>query len=73
MFSQFDLITVKCVSPERVLEWAKTPRSVGGVTNAETLHYKTLQPKLGGLFCQKIFGAAYARTCYCKNGPWALR
>lgn len=73
MFSQFDLITIKCISPERILEWAHQPNCRGEILNAETLHYKTLQPRLGGLFCQQIFGAVSARTCYCKNGPWALR
>ena len=70
MVSNFDLITIKCVAPHRILDWAERmlPNGtiIGEVTHSETVHYKTLDPKVGGLFCQQIFGAVKAKYCYCK-------
>ena len=70
MPSKFDLITIKCVTPEKVLDWAErvlpNGEIIGEITKPETIHYKTLKPKLGGLFCQQIFGTIKAGTCECK-------
>ena len=39
----------------------------GKIINSKTLHYKTLQPELGGLFCQRIFGPLQDFTCLCEQ------
>ena len=73
MHTKFDLITIKCITPERVLDWAErelpTGERVGQITKPETIHYKTLKPQIGGLFCQQVFGSVKPRSCYCKKGP----
>jgi DNA-directed RNA polymerase subunit beta' len=40
-------------------------RSSGEVLNADTLDVRTLKPKPGGLFCERIFGPVEDFTCRC--------
>lgn len=39
--------------------------SHGEVKTPETLHYKTLEPQVGGLFCERIFGPIQDYECRC--------
>lgn len=41
--------------------------SSGEVQNTETLHYRTLKPIKGGLFCESIFGPKNNFSCSCNK------
>lgn len=56
----FDMITLKLASPERILEW-----SFGEVTKPETINYRTQRAEKNGLFDEKIFGPEKDFECYC--------
>ena len=68
-FSEIQLITIDLASPEKIKEWAekKLPNGkiFGQVTNPNTLHYKTLKPLKGGLFCERVFGPIKNFECAC--------
>ena len=40
-------------------------RSHGEVENPETIHYRSLKPEKGGLFCERIFGPVRDWECSC--------
>ena len=56
----FDAITIKLASPDRILEW-----SHGEVTKPETINYRTQRSEKNGLFDEKIFGPDKDFECYC--------
>ncbi|MFH1402380.1 MAG: DNA-directed RNA polymerase subunit beta' [Patescibacteria group bacterium] len=56
----FDSITLKLASPEKILEW-----SHGEITKPETINYRTQRSEKGGLFDEKIFGPDKDYECYC--------
>ena len=56
----FDSITLKLASPERIKEW-----SFGEVTRPETINYRTQRSEKSGLFDEKIFGPDKDYECYC--------
>ncbi|MCE9644284.1 DNA-directed RNA polymerase subunit beta' [Candidatus Parcubacteria bacterium] len=58
--NEFDLVSIKLASPERILEW-----SFGEVTKPETINYRTQRPERAGLFDEKIFGPEKDYECYC--------
>ena len=58
--NQFDLISIKLASPERIKEW-----SYGEVTKPETINYRTQRSERNGLFDEKIFGPDRDFECYC--------
>src|SRR3989339_797996 len=58
--TNFDSITLKLASPERIKEW-----SYGEVTKPETINYRTGRSERGGLFDEKIFGPEKDYECYC--------
>ena len=58
--SNFQRISISLASPEDIIE-----RSYGEVLKPETVHYRTYQPEMGGLFCEKIFGPTKDYECYC--------
>jgi DNA-directed RNA polymerase subunit beta' len=58
--SDFDLITLKLASPEKIKEW-----SFGEVTKPETINYRTQRSERNGLFDEKIFGPDKDYECYC--------
>ena len=49
--NQFDAISIRLASPERIKEW-----SYGEVTKPETINYRTQRSERNGLFDEKIFG-----------------
>ncbi|MDP3875222.1 MAG: DNA-directed RNA polymerase subunit beta' [bacterium] len=58
--NQFDAISIKLASPERIKEW-----SFGEVTKPETINYRTQRSERNGLFDEKIFGPDKDFECYC--------
>lgn len=58
--NEFDLVSIRLASPERILEW-----SYGEVTKPETINYRTQRPERAGLFDEKIFGPEKDYECYC--------
>lgn len=56
----FSKITVKLMSPSKMLEASK-----GEVTKPETVNYRTYKPEKDGLFCEKIFGPTKDDECSC--------
>lgn len=68
---ELSLITVGLASASRIRQWAEKTlpngNVVGEVTNANTLHYKTLKPVKGGLFCERVFGPLKDFECACSS------
>ncbi|NCN07986.1 DNA-directed RNA polymerase subunit beta', partial [Candidatus Parcubacteria bacterium] len=58
--NNFDSISIKLASPERIKEW-----SYGEVTKPETINYRTQRSERNGLFDEKIFGPDKDYECYC--------
>ena len=58
--TDFDSITLKLASPERIKEW-----SHGEVTKPETINYRTGRSERSGLFDERIFGPEKDYECYC--------
>lgn len=58
--TNFDQISLKLASPERIREW-----SFGEVTKPETINYRTGRSERGGLFDERIFGPEKDYECYC--------
>src|SRR3954463_14979002 len=58
--NDFDTITLKVASPDRIKEW-----SHGEVTKPETINYRTQRSEKSGLFDEKIFGPDKDYECYC--------
>ncbi|MDO8562199.1 MAG: DNA-directed RNA polymerase subunit beta' [bacterium] len=56
----FDAVTMKLSSPERILEW-----SFGEITKPETINYRTQRPEKNGLFDERVFGPEKDYECYC--------
>jgi len=59
-FNDFDTISLKVASPDRIKEW-----SYGEVTKPETMNYRTQRSEKNGLFDEKIFGPDKDWECYC--------
>ncbi len=57
--TDFDVISIKLASPEKIKEW-----SYGEVTKPETINYRTQRPENAGLFDEKIFGPEQDYECY---------
>nr|QIA46809.1 beta' subunit of RNA polymerase [Pandorina morum] len=66
---EISLITISLASANRIRQWAEKTlpngKVVGEVLNPETVHYKTLKPIKGGLFCERIFGPLKDHECAC--------
>jgi len=58
--SDFDAVSLKIASPEKVKKW-----SFGEVTKPETINYRTQRPEKSGLFAEEIFGPTKDFQCYC--------
>jgi DNA-directed RNA polymerase subunit beta' len=58
--SDFDELSLKIASPEKVLEWSN-----GEVTKPETMNYRTQRSEKNGLFDERIFGPEKDFECYC--------
>nr|AYQ95034.1 RNA polymerase beta' subunit [Palmellopsis texensis] len=62
-------LTIDLASSEKIRQWAEkvlpSGKILGQVINSNTLHYKTLKPIKGGLFCDRIFGPLNNYECAC--------
>ena len=58
--SDFESISLKLASPDRIRDW-----SYGEVTKPETINYRTGRSERGGLFDERIFGPEKDYECYC--------
>ena len=58
--SDFDAIKISIAAPEKIRAW-----SHGEVSKAETINYRTLKRRGGGLFCAKIFVPINDWECLC--------
>lgn len=58
--NDFDAVSLKLASPERIREW-----SYGEVTKPETINYRTQRAEKSGLFDEKIFGPTRDYECFC--------
>jgi DNA-directed RNA polymerase subunit beta' len=67
--SSFDYFKITVASPKRMKSWAErklpTGEIVGEVLKGETINFRTHQPELNGLFCEKIFGPIKNWKCKC--------
>ena len=67
--STFDSIKIQLASPDQIREWAyrvlPSGERVGEVTQPETFNFRTQQPEVNGLFCEKIFGPIKNWQCRC--------
>nr|YP_007507275.1 chloroplast RNA polymerase beta' chain [Gonium pectorale]BAM85961.1 chloroplast RNA polymerase beta' chain [Gonium pectorale] len=67
--TEINLITISLATANRIRQWAEKTlpngKVVGEVINPETVHYKTLKPIKGGLFCERIFGPLKDHECAC--------
>jgi DNA-directed RNA polymerase subunit beta' len=59
-FGDFDGISMKIASPEKIKSW-----SYGEITKPETMNYRTQRSEKNGLFDEKIFGPDKDYECYC--------
>ena len=58
--NDFDAVSIRLASPDRIREW-----SFGEVTKPETINYRTQRAEKNGLFDEKIFGPTRDFECFC--------
>lgn len=77
LHASFDYLRVRIASPKRIKSWAErilpNGEIVGEVLRPETINFRTHQPEIYGLFCEKIFGPIKNWKCRCgKYNGFAL-
>ena len=69
LHASFDYLRVTIASPERIKSWSErilpSGEIVGEVLRPETINFRTHQPEIHGLFCEKIFGPIKNWQCKC--------
>lgn len=69
LHASFDYLRITIASPQRIKSWAErrlpSGEIVGEVLKPETINFRTHQPELHGLFCEKIFGPTKNWKCKC--------
>jgi DNA-directed RNA polymerase subunit beta' len=69
LHASFDYLRITVASPTRIKNWAerKLPNGeiIGEVLKGETINFRTHQPEIYGLFCEKIFGPTRNWKCKC--------
>ena len=67
--ASFDYLRLNLASPKRIKSWSERilpdGEVVGEVVKAETINFRTHQPEINGLFCEKIFGPIQNWKCKC--------
>ena len=67
--ASFDYLRLNVASPKRIKSWSERilpdGEVVGEVLKAETINFRTHQPEINGLFCEKIFGPIQNWKCKC--------
>lgn len=77
LHASFDYLRIRIASPERIKSWSERTlpngEIVGEVLRPETINFRTHQPEIYGLFCEKIFGPIKNWKCRCgKYNGFAL-
>lgn len=69
LHASFDYLKITIASPKRIRTWSEkllpTGEIVGEVLKPETINFRTHQPEMYGLFCEKIFGPIKNWKCKC--------
>jgi len=67
--ASFDYLRLKLASPKKIKSWSERilpdGEVVGEILKAETINFRTHQPEINGLFCEKIFGPIKNWKCKC--------
>jgi len=77
LHASFDYLRIRIASPKRIKSWSErilpSGEIIGEVTRPETINFRTHEPELYGLFCEKIFGPIKNWKCKCgKYNGFAL-
>ena len=77
LHASFDYLQITIASPKRIKAWSErtlpSGEIVGEIIRPETINFRTHQPELYGLFCERIFGPVKNWRCKCgKYGGFAL-
>lgn len=69
LHASFDYLRITIASPQRIKNWAERilpdGQIIGEILKPETINFRTHQPELNGLFCEKIFGPIKNWKCKC--------
>ena len=69
LHASFDYLRISIASPTRIKSWAERTlpngEIIGEILKPETINFRTHQPELYGLFCEKIFGPIKNWKCKC--------
>ena len=69
LHASFDYLRVSIASPKRIKSWAQrilpNGEMIGEISKPETINFRTHQPEINGLFCEKIFGPIKSWKCRC--------
>ena len=69
LHASFDYLRISIASPTRIKSWAErilpNGEIIGEILKPETINFRTHQPELYGLFCEKIFGPIKNWKCKC--------
>lgn len=69
LHASFDYLRITIASPKKIKSWAErilpNGEVVGEVLKPETINFRSHQPELNGLFCEKIFGPIKNWKCKC--------
>ena len=69
LHASFDYLRISIASPRRIKSWSErqlpTGEIVGEVLKPETINFRTHQPEIYGLFCERIFGPIKNWKCKC--------
>lgn len=67
--ASFDYLKIRIASPQRIKSWSErilpNGEILGEVLKPETINFRTHQPEIHGLFCEKIFGPIKNWKCRC--------
>jgi len=69
LHASFDYFRISIASPKRIKSWSErklpTGEIVGEVLKPETINFRSHQPEISGLFCERIFGPIKNWKCKC--------
>jgi DNA-directed RNA polymerase subunit beta' len=69
LHASFDYLRIRIASPKRIRSWSERTlpngEVVGEILRPETINFRTHQPEIYGLFCEKIFGPTKNWRCKC--------
>ena len=69
LHASFDYLRVSIASPNRIKSWSErilpSGEIIGEILKPETINFRSHQPEINGLFCEKIFGPIKNWKCKC--------